>query len=118
MEVYPFPTENQLGARLAEYKPGTGKIILLGIVLESYRAGNPITFGTLTISPSGISNNNADGYVQLAWGSFDALEIDKKKGDITIYRGGESQPWSTISISDTPNIAVFEALVNAIVSRQ
>jgi hypothetical protein len=116
MEVYPFPTENQLGARLAEYKPGTGKIILLGIVLESYRAGNAITFGTLTISPSGISNNNADGYAQLAWGSFDALEIDKKKGDITIYRGGESQPWSTISISDTPNIAVFEALVNAIVS--
>jgi hypothetical protein len=87
-------------------------------VLESYRAGNAITFGTLTVSPSGISNNNADGNAQLTWGSFNALEVDKKKGDITIYRGGESQPWSTISTSDTPNIAVFEALVNAIARGQ
>jgi hypothetical protein len=87
-------------------------------VLASYRAGNPITFGTLTVSSSGISNSNADGHTQLAWGSFNTIAIDKKKGDIVVRRGAESQLWSTISLTDTPNIAVFEALVNTIAARQ
>jgi hypothetical protein len=86
--------------------------------LASYQAGTPLTFGTLTVSSSGISNTQSDGNVQLAWGSFEAIEVDKKKGGITIRRGGESEPWSTISLTDTPNIAVFEALVNTITSKQ
>lgn len=85
---------------------------LLPRILASYRAGNPITFGTLMVSASGISNGTA----QLAWGSFTAIEVDTKKGDITLRHGAESQPWSTISITDTPNIVLFEALVNTIAS--
>ncbi len=83
-------------------------------VLASYQAGTPLSFGTLSVSPAGISNQASDGNAELAWGSFQAIEVEKQKGAISVRRGSESQPWSTISISDTPNIAVFEALVNTI----
>lgn len=87
-------------------------------VLASYRAGNPTTFGTLTVSSAGISNNTLDGPVHLIWGTFNAIEIDQKKGAIIIHRGTESQPWSAISMSETPSIAVFVALVNSIAGGQ
>src|SRR5437879_6367481 len=33
MEAHPYQTMSQLGARLAVYKPGTGKVILLSLLL-------------------------------------------------------------------------------------
>ena len=86
-------------------------------MLASYRVGMPLTFGTLTVSSAGIMNTQSDGAAHLVWGSFNALEVDKKKGDITIRSGAEFQPWSSISLTDTPNVAVFEALVNTIANR-
>lgn len=87
-------------------------------LLASYQAGTALTFGTLTVSSVGVSNTQNAGNSHLAWGSFHAIAVDKKKGDITIRLGTEFQPWSTISLIDTPNIAVFEALVNTIAGRQ
>lgn len=91
---------------------------LLPGALASYEAGTPLTFGTLTVSSSGVKNTRSDGEVQLKWGSFHAIEVNKSKGSITVRRGDESHPWSLISITDTPNIAVFEALVNTIAGKQ
>lgn len=87
-------------------------------MLASYQAGASLPFGTLTVSASGVSNTQSDSEVQLTWRSFNAIEVDKKSGNITIRRGAESQSWSTISLTDTPDIAVFEALVNTIASQQ
>lgn len=86
--------------------------------LASYQAGTPLSFGTLTVSSTGVRNTQSDGDVQLVWGRFEAIEIDKKKGNITIRRGAGSELWSTISLTDTPNVAVFEALVNTLASKQ
>ncbi|HEY6408363.1 MAG TPA: hypothetical protein VIY29_12920 [Ktedonobacteraceae bacterium] len=52
-------------------------------VLASYRAGTPLSFGTLTVSSSGITNYTSAGNAELAWGSFQAIEVDKQKGGIT-----------------------------------
>lgn len=91
---------------------------LLPRVLTSYQSGTPFTAGTLTVSSSGVSNTQSNGQVQLEWGSFDFLEVDRKTGAIRIYQGGQPQPWSTIALTDTPNIAVFEALVNTVARKQ
>jgi len=86
-------------------------------VQASYQAGIFQPFGTLLVSDVGVSNTLSDGEVQVAWGSFNAIAVDRKNGDITVCREGEFQPWSTISLSETPDLAVFEVLVNAIASQ-
>ncbi len=86
--------------------------------MASYQSGNSLTFVTLTISPAGIGNALSDGNVQSRWGSFNAVRVDRQKSAITMHRGTESQLWSTISVTDTPDIAVFEALVNTIASQR
>lgn len=91
---------------------------LLPRVLASYQSGTPFTAGTLTVTPSSVSNMQGDGQVQLEWGSFESLEVDRKTGAIRVYRGGQPQPWSAIVLTNTPNIAVFEALVNTIARKQ
>lgn len=90
---------------------------LLPRALADYEKSIPLTFGTLTVSASGVSNMQDNDEVRLAWGNFSSIEVDKRKGEITVRRGAESQPWSTISITATPDIAVFEALVNTIASK-
>lgn len=87
-------------------------------VLASYHSGTPFTAGALTVSSSGVSNTQSDSQVRLEWGSFDSLEVDRKTGGIKVYRGGQPQPWSAIALTNTPNIAVFEALVNTIARKQ
>lgn len=80
--------------------------------LASYRQGNTLTFGTLSVSRSGVSNGDA----QVAWGEFSEVNVDKKSGDIRLKDGEALRPWSSISITDTPNVAVFEGLVNTVAS--
>jgi hypothetical protein len=78
--------------------------------VAAYNAGHPLRFGNLSISLAGLS----DGKKTLSWNELKSIKVDENNGAIAIRKQGKWLNWSNISLSETPNIIVFEALVNGI----
>lgn len=84
---------------------------LLPQAIAAYNAGQPIKFGNMSVSFSGVS----DGRKMLSWSELKSFKVDENNGAIAIRKQGKWLNWSNISLSKTPNVLVFEALVNSIV---
>ena len=78
--------------------------------VAAYNAGQILVFGTISVGMAGLS----DGRKMLSWNELKSIKVDENNGAIAIRKQGKWLNWSNISLSETPNIIVFEALVNAI----
>jgi hypothetical protein len=78
--------------------------------VAAYNAGQALVFGKMSVSRSGLS----DGRKTLSWNELKSIKVDENNGAIAIRKQGKWLNWSNISLSETPNIIVFEALVNGI----
>lgn len=78
--------------------------------VAAYNAGQALVFGKMSVSFTGLS----DGKKTLSWNELKSIKVDENNGAIAIRKQGKWLNWSNISLSETPNIIVFEALVNGI----
>ena len=83
-------------------------------VLAAYNAGQTITFGSLSVSLQGVSNNN--GQTWLPWNQIKEIKINR--GVISVRQEGKWLNWSTAYASRIPNISVFLALVNYVLKNR
>ena len=84
---------------------------LLPRAIAAFNAGQPVVFGKMYVNFSGVS----DGKKTLPWSELKSIKVDENNGTIAIRKQGKWLNWSNLSLSETPNILVFEALVNSIV---
>jgi hypothetical protein len=84
---------------------------LLPQAIAAYNAGQPIVFGKMYVNFSGVS----DGRKTLPWSELKSIKVDENNGAIAIRKQGKWLNWSNLSLSETPNVLVFETLVNRIV---
>lgn len=78
--------------------------------VAAYNAGQALAFGKMIVGRAGLS----DGRKTLSWNELKSIKVDENNGAIAIRKQGKWLNWSNISLSETPNIIVFEALVNGI----
>ena len=107
---------------IVDYIPGLSQVTktieqesmryLFPQLMSCFASGNTISFGLLSISRAGMSN----GEQTLPWHELQAVRVEEG-GMISIQRGGAWQEWYKSALEDTPNIAVFEAIANALVGR-
>jgi hypothetical protein len=76
--------------------------------LEAFAAGQQLYFGKLLISQQGISN----GVETVPWSEVKSVSLNN--GVITVSREGKWLAWSNVSVSQTPNVFIFLALVDQI----
>lgn len=79
--------------------------------IAAYNTGHQIMFGKMSVSFSGVS----DGRKMLSWSELKSIKVDENNGAIAIRKQGKWLNWSNVSLSETPNVLVFETLVNSIV---
>jgi hypothetical protein len=84
---------------------------LLPQAIAAFYARQSVVFGTMYVNFSGVS----DGRKTLPWSELKSIKVDENNGTIAIRKQGKWLNWSNLSLSETPNILVFEALVNSIV---
>jgi hypothetical protein len=84
---------------------------LLPQATAAFNSGQPVVFGKMYVNFSGVS----DGRKTLPWSELRSIKVDENNGTIAIRKQGKWLNWSNLALSETPNILVFEALVNSIV---
>lgn len=80
-------------------------------VTAAYNAGQPVTFGPVTVSQHGI----AVGKDSLPWNEI--LDVETRSGSVLVKKAGHRLAWKRLSVSRIPNYFVFDALVQAILAR-
>jgi hypothetical protein len=81
---------------------------LLPKAIDTYNAGEPVTFGKLSVSLHGISN----GEEIILWNQVKNIQVNK--GTLAINKDGQWLNWTTIKVSAIPNFPVFMSLVDYI----
>ena len=81
-------------------------------VFAAYNAGNPITFGPLTVSLQGIG----DGLEVLPWSQI--TDIRMNRGYINVKKADKWLNWSTMRVAKVPNVFVFMTLVSRVLKSQ
>jgi hypothetical protein len=84
---------------------------LLPQTIAAFNAGQPVVFGKMYVNFSGVS----DGKKTLPWSELKSIKVDENNGAIAIRKQGKWLNWSNLSLSETPNVLVFETLVNSVV---
>lgn len=79
--------------------------------IQSLKEGATVSFGKkLAVSTQGLSN----GKETIPWNQVQSVRINQ--GIITIQKQGKWFDWSSIRVANTPNVFVFVALIEAIMS--
>jgi hypothetical protein len=87
--------------------------LLLPRAIARYNAGEPISFGDLSVSPSGLML----GPDTLPWKHLSGIRLDPK-GYLTIQQAGLSQAWWYYCDADeVPNLFLLLALLEKIIHR-
>ncbi len=81
---------------------------LLPQVIDTYNAGETVSFGKLSVTIHGISN----GEDIILWNQVKNIQVNK--GALAINKDGQWINWTTIKVSKIPNFPVFMALVDYI----
>ena len=81
-------------------------------VIATYNAGEPVTFGKLSVSIHGISN---DGDIVL-WNQIKGVQV--VKGTLAINKDGQWLNWPGAKVAKIPNFPVFMALVEYVLKGQ
>jgi len=80
--------------------------------IDRLNAGQAVSFGPLTVSPSGI----AAGDQSLPWSEIE--EVETRKGMVSVKRSGKWLAWKRAQVSEIPNYFIFDALVRAILAQR
>lgn len=80
-------------------------------MLETYRAGNAIHFGSFSLHQQGLS----DGVRELAWHEIDQVQISGSP--IQITKNPTSMTWFNLSAATLPNFALLCAVLNTLRKR-
>jgi hypothetical protein len=76
--------------------------------IDSFNAGQPVSFGPLTVDRTGISVAG-----QLArWSEIQSVRT--QNGSVRIRKADKRLAWKSLPVSVIPNYFVFDALVHAI----
>jgi hypothetical protein len=78
-------------------------------VIAAYNDDNPVAFGSLTVSKSGLSN----GKETIPWSEVE--EVKLQDGAVTVRKKDKWLNWSSVTVGSTPNIYVFLHMVDQIV---
>jgi len=81
---------------------------LLPKVIDTYNAGETVSFGKLSVTIHGISN----GEDIILWNQVKNIQVNK--GALAINKDGQWINWTTIKVSKIPNFPLFMALVDYI----
>jgi hypothetical protein len=84
--------------------------VKLPLVIAAFKAGNTITFGSLSVSLQGVSNSKE----LISWSQI--KEIGVNRGMVTVRKEGKWLSWSSVQVANIPNFFIFLALVNTIMS--
>lgn len=76
---------------------------------QTYNSGAAVTFGKLTLSKAGISNDKET----IPWEQVQAVNINA--GQISVRKEGKWLNWAGQSASATPNLFIFLSMVDQIV---
>jgi len=114
-------------ARIQSTPGGTTPVTIeqLGRLLESavtrvqlpkaagrFNEGQPISFGPLTVSSTGISSSDQS----LPWSEIQ--DISTRQGIVSVKKSGKWLAWKRTHVSQIPNYFVFDALVHAILDQR
>jgi|SRR5579863_1139156 len=77
-------------------------------ILETYRSGNAVSFGTFVLSQRGLS----DGMRELAWNEIDQVQISVAA--IQIAKKPASMTWFNLTATALPNFSLLCAVLNTI----
>lgn len=83
----------------------------LPLALNRFNAGQPVTFGPLTVTRNSI----AAGDQSALWSDIEGVQT--KSGTVFVKKAGKWLPWKTVRVSEIPNYSVFEALVRAVLAQ-
>ncbi len=87
---------------------------LLPGALVAYNAGQSVPFGSISVSPQGISVDKKQE--TLAWPELKKIKV--RDGELTVEKVGDLLYWELIKTSEMPNLCVLIALVNSITDGQ
>src|SRR5260370_37541501 len=80
--------------------------LLLPRAIASYKSGETLSFGKVDVTIQGVNNSKE----MIPWDQIDAIE--GSNGLIVVKKYGRVVKWSTVREHDTPNVYVFQYLVN------
>jgi len=80
--------------------------------IERFNAGQAVSFGPLSVGPSGI----AAGDQLLPWSEIQ--EVQTRKGMVSVKRSGRWLAWKRVQVSQIPNYFIFDTLVRAILAQR
>src|SRR5262245_36699700 len=101
------------GSRLNDVRDLAGRIMenvhdrLLAPALEAYNAGQPVSFGPITIDPEGLEYRGQ----YLRWEQMTGIRADAES-DFVIEKLGKTYAWCELSTSRIPNFPVLLVLLN------
>ncbi|MCB0214049.1 MAG: hypothetical protein KDJ52_32225 [Anaerolineae bacterium] len=79
--------------------------------IQSLKKGATVSFGEkLAVSAQGLSNSNEI----IPWSQVQSVRVNQ--GVITVQKQGKWLNWSSVKVANTPNVFVFLALVETILS--
>jgi hypothetical protein len=80
--------------------------------IDRFNAGQAVSFGPLTVSPSGISADDR----ALPWSEIQ--QVRTWQGYVSVRKSGKWLAWKTARVAQIPNYFVFDALVRAILAQR
>lgn len=101
---------NDLGLLDLQLRLNLSRVRLPGY-RAAYKAGQTLDFGRFTLSHQGIGN----GREVLPWARVRAIDV--KSGSINVLNTGGQPGWSNIPAESIPNVFVFLALTDTILSK-
>ena len=84
--------------------------LILARTLTALNAGQPVQFGTLSVSQTGLSTKG----VTIPWSEVSGARVTN--GRIQIQRAGHRFNWANLSVGQTPDALVLIALLNQLTS--
>lgn len=97
--------------RLGNVISGMVTRVKLPEAIAAFKAGSTVTFGPLSVSMQGVSNNKE----LISWDQIKDFRVNN--GIVTVKKEGKWLSWSSVQVANIPNFFIFLALVNAIMKQ-
>ncbi|MFN8374229.1 MAG: DUF6585 family protein [Anaerolineae bacterium] len=82
---------------------------MLPQAVAAYQSGQPVSFGSITLSKDGVSQ----GRKQLSWAEVEGVQIEN--GYVKFKKQGKWFNWANVPAAKIPNLYVFLSMVDNIV---
>ena len=83
---------------------------LFPAILNAYQVGQPVVFGSLTMTREGLSYRSK----MLLWGEVKSIKIENWA--IVLRKQGKRSDWASVKLGVVPNVEVFKRLVRHVIA--